>query len=613
MFGALALLLLALLECCVWWRLAPSTVRPASSALQEFSAERAALVEGRLLGDLAPHPAGSPAQTHVRERLLAELRELGLKPEDQSGIACSYEGTCAELHNVIAVVPGTTQGTELGLVAHYDSVGAGPGAGDDGQGVASLVEIGRALRASPLTHGVALIFTDGEELGLLGARLFTHEHRLMHELRVVLNLEARGTRGPSLMFQATNGGGWLVRQLAAAPRLVASSVFGAVYRALPNDTDLTVFAQQGTQGLNFAFLGGVESYHTSRDLPKVLDGSSVQQQGDSALATLRRLDRHGLEQAGADAVYFDLASWLLVSLPVRWMLPAALLALLAFGLTLGRDFARDPSYGAKLGRAALALGLAWAVPVALAAALGRVLAFLGAVPSARIAQPLPVLVGLVSLVFGGQALALWISRSSEQRRALADVTWIAWLALGTALSLALPEASYVAVLPALCAAALRLLIGPSSSPRAGARACLCAALVASLLWLPLLTLLPSVLGLTSPALLTIALCIGLSPFAPVFGGLLGGGRSALVLCLGGMVALLCQLAWSPYSERVPQRLSLLFEQDADGMGRWLADANGGRLPRALFGAAAFTPVPAHPHPWPAYGQALTYAASANLP
>src|SRR6185503_4721917 len=154
----IALLLFALLELVVWERLTPPPVRPAEAPAAEFSAARAQQVLERLLAEGQPHPTGSAAQAQVRARLLAELEQLGLTPELQSGVACSAEGICAELHNVLAEVPGASLRPGAGqaasaspvlLSAHYDSVPSGPGAGDDGQSVATLLELARALRAAP--------------------------------------------------------------------------------------------------------------------------------------------------------------------------------------------------------------------------------------------------------------------------------------------------------------------------------------------------------------------------------------------------------------------------------------------------------------------------------
>ena len=58
------------------------------------------------------------------------------------------------------------------LNAHYDSTPAGPGAADDGIGVATLLEVGSVLQHQPLKRPVILLFNEGEEYGLNGAAAF---------------------------------------------------------------------------------------------------------------------------------------------------------------------------------------------------------------------------------------------------------------------------------------------------------------------------------------------------------------------------------------------------------------------------------------------------------
>ena len=72
-----------------------------------FSAGRARDELSNLLGDEAPHPVGSAANRAVKERLIARLTELGLKPEEQRTIGCAAESaTCAQVENVLAAIPG---------------------------------------------------------------------------------------------------------------------------------------------------------------------------------------------------------------------------------------------------------------------------------------------------------------------------------------------------------------------------------------------------------------------------------------------------------------------------------------------------------------------------
>jgi len=114
---------------------------------------------------------------------------------------------------------------------HYDTVPHSFGAADDGSAVATLLETARALTSSPaLRRDVTFLFTDGEELGLLGAQGFAQEHPWRGEVGLVLNFDARGTSGTATTFETS-----------------ASSAVTALARCIPNGTDLTAFNNAATR------------------------------------------------------------------------------------------------------------------------------------------------------------------------------------------------------------------------------------------------------------------------------------------------------------------------------------------------------------------------------
>src|SRR4029453_3592711 len=120
----------------------------------------------------------------------------------------------------------------------YDSVTAGPGAADDMAGVAAILEIARILRTElPPRNPVIFLLSDDEEPGLLGAEAFVTQHPWVTQVGLVINLEANGTHGESLLFETTQNNAWLVETFAAhAPRMAASSVFDTIYTFLPFNT-----------------------------------------------------------------------------------------------------------------------------------------------------------------------------------------------------------------------------------------------------------------------------------------------------------------------------------------------------------------------------------------
>jgi len=286
----------------------------ADAPASEFSAARA-LAELRPLAQ-APHPQGSAEHDRVRDRLLMRLRELGLESEIQHATASNgrigleWKGTtpAGSVDNVVGRLPGTASTRAVLLVAHYDSVPWSTGAADDGAGVAAILEALRALRAGPpLRNDLIVLFSDGEEAGLLGAKAFVDGHRWARRVGVALNFEARGTRGPSLMFETSAGNERLVRELAAAAsfqspteRPLASSLFYEIYRLLPNDTDLSVFKEAHFAALNFAFIDGGTAYHTRLDRLDALDPGSLQHHGSYALSLARRLGGIDVLDLGAE-------------------------------------------------------------------------------------------------------------------------------------------------------------------------------------------------------------------------------------------------------------------------------------------------------------------------
>ena len=280
---------------------------PATAPPSEFAAGRAMRYVEMLAAK--PHPMASVAHDEVLEEVIGLWKAIGLEPEVQTAVLVDGKrAAAAKVSNVLTRLKGTEAGKAMMLVAHYDSFPSSPGAADDAAGVAVLLETARALKTGPAPgHDIIFLVTDGEEVGLLGARAFVKEHPWAADVGLVINFEARGTSGPSVMFETSPGNGPLVRAFAAAaPRPQATSLAVSIYRRMPNGTDLSIFLDAGMQGLNFAFIGEPRDYHTPQDDPAHLDPRSLQHHGSSALALARYFGRTGVPEEGRpDAVYFN--------------------------------------------------------------------------------------------------------------------------------------------------------------------------------------------------------------------------------------------------------------------------------------------------------------------
>src|SRR5262249_38111762 len=154
----------------------------------------------------------------------------------------------------------------------------------------------------------------------------------------VLNFEARGSHGASLMFQtAGDDVAWLVERLAGAPRVFASSFFPEAYKRLPNDTDLSVFRRKNVPGYDFAFIEGLAAYHAPTDDVGHLDLRSLQHHGLYALTLTKRLaDLPPPPRTKSSLVYFDLFGAMLIRYAPAWGAVAFGLAFAAYAWAIVR-------------------------------------------------------------------------------------------------------------------------------------------------------------------------------------------------------------------------------------------------------------------------------------
>ncbi len=267
-----------------------------------------------LVGDGIPHPAGSPQNVVVRQRIITFAESLGcvVELQETSGITWRTKET-VPLVNVLIFVPGTEPKATIALTSHYDSTAAGPGAADDAAAVAISLELLRHYQTDPPRNNLLFLITDGEELGLLGAEKFVKEHPLAKTLDLVINLEARGTRGPSCMFETGDASRWTIENYAAvANRPTTSSLFLEIYRLLPNNTDFTHYRKLKIQGWNFAFIGRVLNYHTPNDNVQTVDRRSIQHHAEHAAGLMARFANAAeLNIESGRVVYFDyLGVWI---------------------------------------------------------------------------------------------------------------------------------------------------------------------------------------------------------------------------------------------------------------------------------------------------------------
>lgn len=463
--AATGILLIELVTCWVYRGPEP---KPADAPDDEFSAERAISIHETLFPD-QPHPGGSFQNQLVRDRLVEALQQLGLKVSVKQAVVESDAKVV--LFNVLAEFPNRNEGgldTEipttvrpLVLATHYDSVRTGPGAGDDGAAVAAMVETARALRhVERLTRPVYFLFTDGEELGLLGGFHFARTDPLSARKPYVLAFDARGNRGPVVMYETHNGNAAAIRAWVshlAKPRVTAS-MFAAVSRTLPNSSDFRAFAPAGWQGFNFALIAGTHDYHQPSDNLENLDRRSVQHIGEHALSLVKVIAATDSElpTTSENAVYFDVLGQWVVRYPTFWGLPLSLIAFVAVAVGNWRRLRTPGSL-----RAFLLVALCGIAAIVANVAAGwffsRLLRDVGVLPRDFVWYGGWIVLGLLFISAGmSLGLARWCLRHCSGETVWAAL-WLWWGLAGISVAIVAPEFSYLLGIPTVISAALSFM------------------------------------------------------------------------------------------------------------------------------------------------------------
>ncbi|MFF1506922.1 M28 family peptidase [Streptomyces sp. NPDC058326] len=232
-------------------------------------AGRAALATTQRLEDLGPHVAASPQLAEALDIVSHDLEAIpGLEVERQraSGSYRFHDRAIDyDVENVIARQPGESDDALL-VNVHVDSAMEGPGAADDGISVGAVLQAARQLAGQDRERTVIYLFNGGEEVGLTGSDAFTR-HPWAADVRWFLNLEAVGSGGLPILFQAGEDDGRLI-ELAGNTERPYGSVLGQwLFQAglINSDTDARVWRAQGWSGLDYALFEDGYRYHTPND------------------------------------------------------------------------------------------------------------------------------------------------------------------------------------------------------------------------------------------------------------------------------------------------------------------------------------------------------------
>jgi len=425
---------------------------PANPGVEAFHVDNAHAYIEQIA--IEPRPMGSAGNRRGRDKIVSALRALGIEPEIQAFTARNYysrAGELVELANVLARIPGTDSSTAIALMGHHDTFPTTHGANDDTSALAIMLEVARAVLAGPpLRNDLILIFTDGEEPApRYGATAFADEHPWFAEIGFVVNLEAIGTGGPSIIVGKSGPGQWLIREYArAVPYPVAFSFITEIVDLIGgSNTDFSTFKAAGVPGFDIAYMTGSPIYHTMADLPDRVGKRSLYQQGANTLALAQHLGNLGAAppRAGSEAVFFNLGGLGVIRYPESWALPIAvmggLILLVAAWRQQGGWLRMLRGFGVTFGATLLAMAVSAGIWILLA----------GWRSTMGVVESYAYLAGFTLLT-----LAIGWGTARLTKRGIgtgSDAVGVAtlWWALGLLLAIGAPGAGYLLAWPALIA------------------------------------------------------------------------------------------------------------------------------------------------------------------
>ena len=568
-----------------------SPAPPDGDAVAGFSMDRAR--DDLAVVAAAPHPMGSAEQAAVEAYLVRELTAVGLDPQvDEQRVTMAPDAPnsvwTGTVRNIVARIEGTGPDADQAvlLAAHYDSVPAASGAGDNGAGVVSVLAAMRLLASGPPPrHDVIAAFVDGEEHEMLGALALVESAGWIGDVRVVVNTEGVGNAGRVTPALTSPDNGWALRRyLDAATSPVVYSAFGAPLNATGQGADLGRYQEVVPAGLELVVVGGLPAYHAGTDTAAGMHEGTLAEYCTTVVGLAQQLSQADLgpvEQP--NLVAFTVVRGVTVAYPSTWSLPLALLAVAGVVAVTALARRRGRVTAPRVLLSGLGLGLA---------ALAGIVAATGLWLAARAIDPrlsdalnggvyerTPYVLAAVAAGAAGVLLVLWPLLRRYGALEVVAGALVGWSLVALLLAAVLPDAAYAATWPLLAATGgFGVLAAAERSPRVTLATVTLAAAPAVLLisplvaWyfllsarfelmLPVATPLPMlwvVLALT----LVLPLVLVARPRSGWRPAVLAGAVAVALVAVGAMVSA---------GSSGPRPDLLVYHADADtGTARWVA-------------------------------------------
>ena len=363
------------------------------------------------------HSVAHPQErAEVRDYLIGRLEELGADTvmlfsyDSLTGPENRHVVYTFDAHNILAEfapLDGADDVPYLMMVAHYDSRYSQPmpkdtvwsyGAADDGYGVGVTLEtVSQLLKERDnWRQGVKVLFTDAEEVGMMGMKaMWKNDKDVFSDVGLMINLEARGTYGPALLFETCPGNEKIMDLYSDAARYPYTySLTTVVYNFMPNFTDFTIVKDE-IPGLNFSNIADINHYHTDLDNFDNISEKTIQHYGSQVLPVAQAYvtgdypDKDAF-RADADTVNFTVPGLGLFNFSKTLYLILNIALSLVFFLLLGYEIVRGRL---NLIKALKVSGIILVLAIGVLA-LGELIAYLSSIAAGARFKPFGVVVGV---------------------------------------------------------------------------------------------------------------------------------------------------------------------------------------------------------------------------
>lgn len=231
-------------------------------------------------------PAGIPVVSILQtdgQKLLEFIRQ----GTTVVSVDVEASNTTRQDQNVVASLRPASDRKQVIIGAHYDSVAAGPGANDNGSGVATLLELARVTSGRTFSFDITFVAFGDEEMGLVGSRRYVDTISRADRLRTsaMVNFDMVGV-GTTMEFGGDKG---LAGQTIQIAQRLGYRTQDLSLKA-GQSSDYASFTDAGIPSV-FFYRSDDPNYHTSLDTADRVKTADLEAAGSVALRLLENLSR----------------------------------------------------------------------------------------------------------------------------------------------------------------------------------------------------------------------------------------------------------------------------------------------------------------------------------